>query len=221
MLQSKLTRRTWLAASTAALATPFLRRAGADEPLHLRCSLDTAPSHGRNIAIADFLKKFEAASGGQVKTELFSSGQLFPDLEVGKALIQGQVEMACPGAWTISGIIPNAELFQLPDHVQPQPRRRSQGGRWRRRADRGRRHQAAAAEPGARPLADAGLPEPLQHLAPAELARRRQGAESAQPGRRRQCMAHPLRRRHPQHDGLASGPARPVAGHVRRTDLDR
>ena len=103
MTRTKLTRRSWLAASAAALAAPYVRRAGADEKLHLRCSLDTAPSHGRNVSIADFLKKFEAASGGAVTTELFSSGQLFPDLEVGKALIQGQVEMACPGAWTISG----------------------------------------------------------------------------------------------------------------------
>lgn len=110
----EIKRRAVLAASAAALAAPAVRGARAQAPLQLRCSLDTAPAHGRNVSIADFLKKFEAASDGSVKTELFSSGQLFPDLEVGKALIQGQVEMACPGAWTISGIIPNAELFQLP-----------------------------------------------------------------------------------------------------------
>ncbi len=107
-------RRSVLIVSAATLAAPFVRGAHAQEPLQLRCSLDTAPAHGRNVSIADFLKKFEAASNGKVKTELFSSGQLFPDLEVGKALIQGQVEMACPGAWTISGIVPDAELFQLP-----------------------------------------------------------------------------------------------------------
>ncbi len=108
-----VTRRAVLAAS-AALGAPWVRSARAQAPLQLRCSLDTAPAHGRNVSIADFLKTFEAAADGAVKTELFSSGQLFPDLEVGKALIQGQVEMACPGAWTISGIVPNAELFQLP-----------------------------------------------------------------------------------------------------------
>ncbi|MBV8913606.1 MAG: TRAP transporter substrate-binding protein DctP [Acetobacteraceae bacterium] len=110
---AQLTRRALLIASGVALA-PYIRRARADAPLQLRCSLDTAPAHGRNVSVADFLKKFEAASDGAVKTELFSSGQLFPDLDVGKALIQGQVEMACPGSWTISGIVPNAELFQLP-----------------------------------------------------------------------------------------------------------
>ena len=110
-MASHINRRILLTGVAASLAAPLIARA--DAPLALRCSLDTAPNHGRNVSVADFLKKFEAASDGRVKTEMFSSGQLFPDLEVGKALIQGQVEMACPGAWAISGIIPNCELFQL------------------------------------------------------------------------------------------------------------
>ncbi len=114
-MASQINRRLLLTGAAASLSAPYLasRASRAEAPLQLRCSLDTAPSHGRNVSFADFLKKFEAASEGRVKTELFSSGQLFPDLEVGKALIQGQVEMASPGAWAISGIIPNAELFQL------------------------------------------------------------------------------------------------------------
>jgi C4-dicarboxylate-binding protein DctP len=82
--------------------------------MRLRCSLDTAPTHGRNVSIADYLKKVEAASDGQIKTEIFSSGSLFPDLDVAKALIQGQVEMACPGSWTMTGFIPDCDMFQLP-----------------------------------------------------------------------------------------------------------
>ncbi|HYM03545.1 MAG TPA: TRAP transporter substrate-binding protein DctP, partial [Stellaceae bacterium] len=78
------------------------------------CSLDTAPSHLRNVSIKDYLAKLEAAAGGRIKTELFESGQLYPDLEVGKALIQGQVEMASPGSWTITGIVSDADFFQLP-----------------------------------------------------------------------------------------------------------
>ena len=109
----RLTRRSLAAGALGALAMPALRVRAA-EPMRLRASLDTAPSHGRNIAIADYLQKIEQQSGGRIKTELFQSGQLFPDLDVGKALIQGQVEMACPGSWTITGIVPNADLFQLP-----------------------------------------------------------------------------------------------------------
>jgi TRAP-type C4-dicarboxylate transport system substrate-binding protein len=111
----RLTRRDFAFASMAALAAPALiRSARADEPLRLRCSLDTAPSHLRNVSVRDFLGKVEAAAGGKIKTELFESGQLYPDLEVGKALIQGQVEMAAPGSWTITGIVSDADCFQLP-----------------------------------------------------------------------------------------------------------
>lgn len=111
----RLTRRHFAFASVAALAAPALiRSARADEPLRLRCSLDTAPSHLRNVSVKDYLGKVEAAAGGKIKTELFESGQLYPDLEVGKALIQGQVEMAAPGSWTITGIVPDADCFQLP-----------------------------------------------------------------------------------------------------------
>jgi C4-dicarboxylate-binding protein DctP len=102
-------------ASMAAIAEPALiGSARADEPLRLRCSLDTAPSHLRNVSVRDFLGKVEAAAGGKIKTELFESGQLYPDLEIGKALIQGQVEMAAPGSWTITGIVSDADCFQLP-----------------------------------------------------------------------------------------------------------
>src|SRR6202142_2759922 len=115
----RLTRRDFakasVTASMAAIAAPALiGSARADEPRRLRCSLDTSPSHLRNVSVRDFLGKVEAAAGGKIKTELFESGQLYPDLEVGKALIQGQVEMAAPGSWTITGIVSDADCFQLP-----------------------------------------------------------------------------------------------------------
>ena len=45
----RISRRTFITASVAALAAPALARMAraADEPLLLRCSLDTAPSHLR------------------------------------------------------------------------------------------------------------------------------------------------------------------------------
>src|ERR1700753_296502 len=114
-MTQRLSRRDFAFVSAAALAAPALiRSARADEPLRLRCSLDTAPSHLRNVSIKDYLGKVEAASNGKIKTELFESGHLYPDLEVGKALIQGQVEMAAPGSWTITGIVSDADCFQLP-----------------------------------------------------------------------------------------------------------
>jgi TRAP-type C4-dicarboxylate transport system substrate-binding protein len=103
---------TALAALGGTLAAPSIARGAA--PLHLRCSLDTAPSHVRNVSVADFLKNVEAESKGAITTELFQSGQLFSDLHVSKALLQGQVEMAVPGAWVLTGLVPDADMFQLP-----------------------------------------------------------------------------------------------------------
>ena len=114
-MQQGISRRAFGLAATATAVTSFgIIRARADEPLRLRCSLDTAPTHMRNVGINDYLAKLEAASGGRIKTEIFQSGQLFADLNVSKALVQGQVEMAAPGIWTLTGFVPNADVLQLP-----------------------------------------------------------------------------------------------------------
>lgn len=97
----------------SALAAPFIRTAHAT-PIKLRVSLDTTPSHGRTASIADFLKKLERASQGEIAPQLFDSGQLFPDRDVIKALVLGQVEMAAPGTWLVSSYVPEADLGQLP-----------------------------------------------------------------------------------------------------------
>src|SRR5438876_575310 len=109
-------RRRFLASAMTMMAAPALRAtaAAADQPLLLRCSLETPPSHSRNIVIKDYLGRVENAAGGKIKTQLFESGQLFPDLQVGKALLQGQVEMAVPGTWSLTGIVPDADFVQLP-----------------------------------------------------------------------------------------------------------
>lgn len=115
-MDSSWTRRGFVASAMAVLAAPALRTgaAAADAPLLLRCSLETAPSHTRNAIIRDYLGKIEAAADGKIKTQLFESGQLFPDLQVGKALLQGQVEMAAPGSFALTGVIPDADFLQLP-----------------------------------------------------------------------------------------------------------
>ena len=112
-MSTALTRRTFGATASVVLAAPFISRAEAAAPLELRCSLDTEPSHPRNVAFRDFLATIEKASDGKIKTKLFQSGALFPDLHVVKALVQGQVEMACPGTWTITGFVPDADFSQL------------------------------------------------------------------------------------------------------------
>ena len=110
-----ITRRAVGRAAVASLASiTILRHARGEAPLELRCSLDTAPSHPRNAAVRAYLAEVETASGGQVKTKLFESGALYPDLKVVTALVQGQVEMCCPGTWTLTGFVPDADFTQLP-----------------------------------------------------------------------------------------------------------
>jgi len=114
-MQQAISRRALAGAAVATVTSlGVLRHARGDAPIELRCSLDTAPSHPRNVAFRDFLAKLEVASGGQIKTRLFESGALFPDLHVAKALVQGQVEMCCPGTWTLTGFVPDADFTQLP-----------------------------------------------------------------------------------------------------------
>jgi C4-dicarboxylate-binding protein DctP len=111
-----ISRRELGRAALASGVTSFaiLRHAQGEEPLKIRCSLDTAPSHVRNISVVDYLKQVEAATGGKVTSEVFHSGQLYADINVGKALLQGQVDMAAPGAWTQTGIVSDCDFVQLP-----------------------------------------------------------------------------------------------------------
>jgi TRAP-type transport system periplasmic protein len=96
-----------------ALTAPFIRTARA-EPIAMRVSVDTAPGHCRTASIADFLKKLEAASQGEIAPRLYDSDQLLADRDVIKALVLGQIEMAAPGTWIVAAYVPEADLGQLP-----------------------------------------------------------------------------------------------------------
>jgi TRAP-type C4-dicarboxylate transport system substrate-binding protein len=110
-----ITRRTFAAGIAAStISSPFVRSAGAGEPLRLRCSLDSPLNHSRTKAITDFLQTLESRSDGRIKGEVFHSGQLFNDADVVKALVQGQVEMAAPGTWILTSVMPDADFLNLP-----------------------------------------------------------------------------------------------------------
>ena len=97
-----------------AVCLMFVNAGYAQTVFKMRASVDTSPTHARTIAVADYLKKLQEQSGGRIETELFSSGQLFRDRDVVKALRQGGIEMAVPGSWVLTGFVPNADVFQLP-----------------------------------------------------------------------------------------------------------
>src|SRR3981081_706525 len=98
----------------AALALGLAPETRAQEPVKLRASLDTSATHGRTIAVEDYLKQVQKEAGGRIQTELFHSGQLFKDANVAKALRQGGIEMAVPGTWVLTGFVPDADIVQLP-----------------------------------------------------------------------------------------------------------
>jgi TRAP-type C4-dicarboxylate transport system substrate-binding protein len=117
---TRLNRRAFVTVAAGVIAAPYLsRNAHAEDTIKLRCSLDTAPSHPRNQAFVDYLGKLEEASQGKIKSELFHSGQLFADLNVTKALLQGQIDMAAPGTWTMTGLVPDCDFCQLPALYSP------------------------------------------------------------------------------------------------------
>lgn len=104
----------WTFAAAAAICLLLGHTSLAQTIFKLRASVDTSPTHARTTAVADFLKKLEESSGGRIQTELFSSGQLFRDRDVVKALRQGGIEMAVPGSWVLTDFVPDADVFQLP-----------------------------------------------------------------------------------------------------------
>lgn len=102
----------WAACAVAAIICGPGARAEAQ--FKMRASVDTSLSHARTQSVADYLKKVQERSGGRIETELFHSGQLYRDRDVVKALRQGSVEMAAPGNWVLTGLVPDADVFQLP-----------------------------------------------------------------------------------------------------------
>src|SRR5665213_2636772 len=114
-MRTSITRRGFAVGTAAVAVAGVRRRATAAEPFRLRCSLDTAPAHMRNQSCADYLKKLEAASDGRIKTELFAAGALFADVNVGKALVQGQAAMASTGTWLMTGFAQNCDVVNLPE----------------------------------------------------------------------------------------------------------
>ena len=186
----------------------------------LRCSLETAPSHTRNAVIRDYLGRIETAAGGRIKTQLFESGQLFPDLQVGKALLQGQIEMAVPGSWSLTGIVPDADFFQLPVlYGRPieMVHRVVDGRPGQLLAQQIEQRLSCARD---RAVARSWIFQLVQHEQAAEFLWRPQRPENSQQRRGGSGVAHAVHGRDPEYHALAKRAAGTFARHVRRADHD-
>lgn len=80
----------------------------------MRASLDTTAAHIRTKSVGVYLDAIKSRSKGAIETELYHSGQLFRDANVGKALRQGGAEMAVPGTWVLSGFESSLEYTTIP-----------------------------------------------------------------------------------------------------------
>jgi len=109
-----------IAALMLSVGTLFAVEAAA-EGLKMRVSLDTTATHIRTIQVGRYLEAVKERSKGAIEPELFHSGQLFRDRDIGKALRQGGAEMGVPGTWVLAGFEPNMEFSVLPS-MYGQPR---------------------------------------------------------------------------------------------------
>lgn len=87
---------------------------GAHAAEKLRISLDTNPSHVRNKSVEMFVENLKERVADQLEIEVYPSAQLYRDIDVGRALRQGSVEMAIPGTWVLDGMVPSVAITSLP-----------------------------------------------------------------------------------------------------------
>jgi len=77
-------------------------------------SLDTGPTHLRNVLVHDIAQKIEEASDGRIEFNFFEAGSQYNDRDVTTALAQGAMDMAFPGHWNLARIVPDFNVLGLP-----------------------------------------------------------------------------------------------------------
>ncbi len=218
-MQQGISRRSLGRASVATLGSfAILRHARGDAPMELRCSLDTAPSHPRNVAFHDYSRQ---ARGGVRRSD--------QDQAVRERLAVSRpsgVEGAGaePGGDGVPRHLDNHRLrprrrfLTASGALRPADRRGASRIRWRRwQVRQWRDHQQAEGRnPGA--VVRSRLQRMVLDPQAAQLRCRPERHEAAQPGRRAELIPHPFLRRHCQCDRLARCAAGDVAGHLRRAD---
>ena len=72
------------------------------------------PSHFISKGMDIFAQKVDEYSGGKMNVKVFHSAQLFKDTEVVEAIQEGLVEMALVPVNKWSGMVPAADIFEMP-----------------------------------------------------------------------------------------------------------
>jgi TRAP-type C4-dicarboxylate transport system substrate-binding protein len=100
-------------AAIAAAALLFGQLAVA-ETLELRLSVETPPSHARNLASERWAEAIERLSDGAVTVRVFPSGQLYGSAGAIKALASGALDLSVQANSTLSSFEPNLSVVALP-----------------------------------------------------------------------------------------------------------
>ena len=105
-----LTRPLRSALLCAALIAPLPALAGPN----LTITLDTPPSHVRNIYVSRFAEALTERSGGELTVEIFDSGQLYSSRDSGRAVARGDVGMAIESTAPLSRVEQNLVVLEFP-----------------------------------------------------------------------------------------------------------
>lgn len=98
----------------SALAAIFFVKVAVAEPLELRLSVETPPSHARNLASERWAQAIERLSGGALSVRVFPSGQLYGSAGAVKALASGALDLSVQANSTLSSFEPNLSIVALP-----------------------------------------------------------------------------------------------------------
>jgi TRAP-type C4-dicarboxylate transport system substrate-binding protein len=84
------------------------------QPLELRLSVETPPSHARNLASERWIDAIERISNGTIAVRMFPSGQLYDSPGAVKALASGALDLSVQANSTLSRFEPNLSVVALP-----------------------------------------------------------------------------------------------------------
>ena len=84
------------------------------QPVELRLSVETPPSHTRNLASERWAEAIERYSNGAITVHVFPSGQLYDSPGAVKALASGALDLSVQANSTLSRFEPNLSVIALP-----------------------------------------------------------------------------------------------------------
>lgn len=96
-------------AVTQAIAAPAM---AADYTLSV--SLDTGPTHIRNVSMRAYAEELAARSGGKLELEIFDSASRYRGPDVATALVQGAIDIGVPADQHLGKFVADTGLLLLP-----------------------------------------------------------------------------------------------------------